>query len=58
MATERLRALRVHCLLILLASEVNSYGGLSMPCYNRVLPNEKNSLRLLDYSMNPREHVG
>ena len=53
MESERLRVLQVHHLLILLACHANSYGWLSTPCFNRVLPDEKNSLRLLDHYANP-----
>ena len=57
-AIERLRVSQVHCLVNLLASQANSYGGLSTPCFNQVFPDKKNSLGLLDHSGNPREFVG
>ena len=41
MAIERMYVLRVHRLLNVLASQADSYGGLSTPCFNRVLPDEK-----------------
>ena len=57
MAIESLRVLRVHCLILLL-SQANSYGRLNTPCFNWVLPDEKDSLGLLDNSGNSREFVG
>ena len=54
-ATERQHVLRLHRLLILLASQTYSYGGLHTPCSNRVL---LDSLGLLDHSEKPRESVG
>ena len=36
----------------------NSYGRLSTLYFNRVHPDDNNSLGLLDHSGNPREFVG
>ena len=57
-AIKRLRVLRVHHLLILLASQAYFYGGLSNPCFIRVLRDEKNSLGLLAHFGNLGEFVG
>ena len=54
MAIERQCVLQVHHLLILLVCQASSYGGLSSPCFNQVLPDEMNSLGLLGHSGNTR----